>query len=611
MDPYNEDSSKEQEQRRTGSPASPEDLLHKTRNFIPDRKADRLPNSHSGKPRTVNAASTAGSASVGAAESGAAAAGGMAGNSVAAGAAGAAGTGAGSGAAAGAAAGSVAPGAGTAIGAAVGAMGGTAAGAVKKGRQKNDFYEAPQKAESKKTKKPFEHSGTKTTALDENFGIKIMTFSIALFLALALTLAVILDFFIGGIASPVMLMFKQITSHKDPGSQFLEDCGTAAPCYEDIVRCFRLKLQNAMKKAYTETCYKEVYQIAVEQEFDLDLTLASYNDTEIPYIFTGQGCNVNYAEIMYLISMSPEYRVIYTQFDYTTFCNLLNEDDFLRCLYDLDVTKAEKKIYVGESADAYYETVIYGEVHIDHYPLKKLYDFFNVDPYGKNEDIPSMTNQQAIGNLEYIARLYYEASDWGSSERTALSDYKKYTGTLNYDIQNIYEKDVQRYSAFSDREVYMDMPEYKQNSPAWGGLPYGSSTISKLGCCLTSMSMVCTYFTGENITPDVLSAYIRSFHHGELYRDLIAEHYGFRQYTDSSSFNIEAVMGELVNNRLVIAHIRGGALGTGKYGHFVVLNGFSTEKACYYVREPAGRLSDTVSMAQAAEVFDAFRSYGI
>lgn len=217
MDPYNEDSSKEQEQRRTGSPASPEDLLHKTRNFIPDRKADRLPNSHSGKPRTVNAASTAGSASVGAAESGAAAAGGMAGNSVAAGAAGAAGTGAGSGAAAGAAAGSVAPGAGTAIGAAVGAMGGTAAGAVKKGRQKNDFYEAPQKAESKKTKKPFEHSGTKTTALDENFGIKIMTFSIALFLALALTLAVILDFFISGIASPVMLMFKQITSHKEIG----------------------------------------------------------------------------------------------------------------------------------------------------------------------------------------------------------------------------------------------------------------------------------------------------------------------------------------------------------------------------------------------------------
>ena len=88
-------------------------------------------------------------------------------------------------------------------------------------------------------------------------------------------------------------------------------------------------------------------QSAVEQEFDLDLTLASYNDTEIPYIFTGQGCNVNYAEIMYLISMSPEYRVIYTQFDYTTFCNLLNEDDFLRCLYDLDVTKAEKRFMSG------------------------------------------------------------------------------------------------------------------------------------------------------------------------------------------------------------------------------------------------------------------------
>ena len=37
-----------------------------------------------------------------------------------------------------------------------------------------------------------------------------------------------------------------------------------------------LKASKCHEKAYTETCYKEVYQIAVEQEFDLDLTLASH-----------------------------------------------------------------------------------------------------------------------------------------------------------------------------------------------------------------------------------------------------------------------------------------------------------------------------------------------
>lgn len=640
MEPYSEESSKEQERGESYSPSLPEGLFHKTQNFTADKKYGSPPNSFN-KPQAINSAAAAGKTSAGsAAGSGTAAATGSVAGNVAGGTASAATTGAGSGAATGAAAGSIAPGAGTAVGAAIGAAGGTAAGAAKKGQHKNCINEVPPSSESKVRKKSFENSGTKTTTLDDSLAVKIVIFTTALLLALALTLVVILDFFIGGIASPVMLMFKKTASHKALGSQFIEDCGTAEPSYEEIVNCFCQKLQNAMEKAYIDTCYKEVYQIAVEQGYDLDLTLASYHNTEIPYFFNGEKCNVNYAEIMYLISMSPEYKVIYTQFDYLTFCDLLNQDEFLRCLYDLNIIKTEKKIftghlesgesgivhqdgtvvithpdlststYTGKAAEAYYKTVLYGEVYVNHYPLKKLYNFFNVDPYGKNETIPSMTNQQAIGNLEYMARLYYETADWGSSQRTPLSDYKKYTGILNYDVQNVYEKDVQRYSNFSGQEIYMDMPEYKQNASAWGSLPYASSTISKLGCCLTSMSMVCTYFTGESITPDILNTYIRSSHHGELYRDLIAAHYGFHQYTDSASFNTEAVKGELVNNRLIIAHIRGGALGTGKYGHFVVLNGFSSEKGCYYVKEPAGRLSDTVSMAQAAEVFDAYRSYG-
>lgn len=642
---YDEDSDEEhsQSQRQGGSNISGSDI----------QKAFRSMNDHIGKnnssgpnqPRegakpSVGAggsAASAGTSGVGSGAAGAGAAGSAAAGSgaVAGGAAAAGGTAA-AGAAGGAAAGSVVPGAGTLIGAAVGAAG----GAVKKATQTAAQQEAQKLAEEKVSKKVGEKTGKKETVADDNLGVKVAAIGCGVIFALLFFIIILLNYFIGGVAAPVMNMYKKVCSGKGVDAQFLEDCGTSTPSYEQIVACFDNRLKDAMITAYKETCYKEVYQIAIEQEYDLELTIESYNNTEIPYIFEGEECNVNFAEIMNIISMSPDFKTVYTEFDYQTFLDLLEDDEFRRCLYDLTVTRAEMKVftgylaegesgsvsqdgvvvithadgststYTGEAAKAYYEIIIYGEVSVGHYPLKKLYDYFGVDPYAKNEIIPSMTNQQALGNLEYISRLYYEDSNWGSSQRTNLQDYKRYTGELSYDVQNVYEKDINRYSKFSDQEVYYDMPEYKQGDPSWKNQRYGSNTIGKLGCCLTSMAMVCTYYTGDVITPDILNSYINTNYNGSLIRDKVADDFGFHQYTVAERFNVEAVMGELSNGRLVIAHIRPGACGTGQYGHFVVINGFNTTEAYFNVKEPASRLTDPVSMAQAAEVFDAYRSYG-
>lgn len=589
------------------------------------------------KPSNVanGAGHSAGSTAAGSA--GAGAGGAAAGSGAAAGGAAAtAGGTAATGAAGGAAAGSVVPGAGTLVGAAVGAAG----GAVKKAAQTTAQKEAERAVEERVSKKIGEKTGKKETVADDNLGMKVAAIACGIVIGIIFLLIFLLNYLIGNVAGPVLNVYKQVCSGRNISEKFLEDCGTSTPTYEQIVACYDNQIKNAMIKAYTDTCYKEVYQIAIEQEYDLELTIESYNNTEMPYVFEGETCNVNFAEIMNLISMSPEFKTVYTEFDYQTFLDLMEEDEFRRCLYDLTVTRAEKKVFTGhleegesgsvsqdgvviithkdgststitgEAAKAYYEIKIYGEVSVDHYPLKKLYDYFGVDPYAKNEIIPSMTNQQALGNLEYVSRLYYEESNWGSSQRTNLQDYRKYTGELTYDVQNVYEKDINRYSEFSDQEVYMEFPEYKQGDSKWKDMDYGSGTIGKLGCCLTSMSMVCTYYTGETITPDILNNYIYSKYDGSLIRDKIADDFGFHQYTVAERFNVEAVMGELSNGRLVIAHIRPGACGTGQYGHFVVLNGFNTQEAFFNVKEPARRLTDPVSMAQAAEVFDAYRSYG-
>ena len=126
------------------------------------------------------------------------------------------------------------------------------------------------------------------------------------------------------------------------------------------------------------------------------------------------------------------------------------------------------------------------------------------------------------------------------------------------------------------------------------------------------MAMVCDYYSDEHVDPHVLNMYIKATNKGLLSRPSVAKHYGFTEFAVSSNINIEKMMSELYNGRLIIAHIRPGAKGTGKDGHFVVLNGYllNESQSIFYVGEPASRLSDTVSMTEAVEIFDKWWSYG-
>lgn len=582
-----------------------------------------------GASGTSSGGTATGGAATGEVAAGGAAAGGSATGGAAAGGAAAGGAAAG-GAAAGAAAGSVVPIAGTAIGAAVGAVTGGAAKKGSKAAGDMSGVAAPVGAHAK------------SEVSEQNTFTKIVLSIFVVIFALVLIVCVIIYSVLSKVASPVFMLWEQLYTGYSESIEGLNSDSS----YEEIVAMFNNKLMTACEQAYKDTCYKEVYQIAVEQEYDLELTLESYNQTKFPYIMTGDKCNINYAEILNVISMSSDYVGIdYTKFNFSNFCTLLEDDEFKRCLYDLDVIRREINILndgvlgegetgsvdengtvtitssdgtvttiTGEAAKSYYTTKIYGEVHVDHYPLKKLYDYFKVDPYAVSPIIPSMTNHQSLGHLEYFSRHYYPNSYWGNEKRTELLDYKKLTGELNTEVMNIYEKDINDYSVFSDTEVFMDVQVFKQGGNYWSGEPYGQSrqSIAKIGCCLTSMAMVCNYFSDEYIDPHVLNTYITETNKGLLSRPSVARHYGFKQYNSSPDINIEEMMGELQNGRLLIIHLKAGAKGTGVNGHWVVLNGYvcNDTEAYFYVSEPARRLNNTVSMSEAVMIFDQYQSYG-
>lgn len=510
--------------------------------------------------------------------------------------------------------------------------------------------EASQEAVSgsaKKTTKAGEKTGSTTTSSDNSIVIKIVAIALGIVIGLVIVVLVILETILGVFAKPIMYTWKAITHVTGFVEEIASDIGKDKDeiTYQDIVGLYTTSIQGSLKSAYLETCYKEVYQIAIENDYNLDLTLDSYNNTEFPYILEGSDCNVNYSEILSLISLGEGYGSAYYDFDYNALKELLNSDEFKRCLYDLKVVPTEKNIikeeykgtcvlnddgsvtvknsdgstttYSGNDASDYIETVIYGEVTVSRYPLKKLYDYFEVDPYAQNKTITTMNNRTALTYMDHFSRYYYDSGElFGYEQASQLYDYEVYTGELTTQVENVFAKDVSKYSVITKDYVKLEVPLYKQGGgQPWSNRKYGSGTMAKLGCCVTSMAMVCDYYSSMPIDPGVLLTHIDKKYNGSLIRPSVSEDYGFKSYVSSPAFNTELAKGELVNNRLVIAHIRSGAKGTGRYGHYVVLTGFSCTPddengGYFFVNEPASRLDETISLQEAKEVFDSMWSYG-
>ena len=618
----------------------------------------------------ISQASAAGSGASGsiaagsAAGSGAAAAGGTAGASGAgasAAAAGAAtaGASAGGGAAAGAAAGSVVPGIGTAIGAAAGAAVGAGKQAAEKAKNAKEMNDAAD-AVSAKGKANGHGKEKKNGIADDNIAIKIVIGIIAALAALLMIVLILVTQMVASIAAPIMAVFKLFQSGVDI-VKGLEGRLDKSASYEDIQEVFISDLQDAIEKAYTDVCKDEVYQIAMEQEYDMELTMESYAESKFPYELDGENCNINYAEIFNVISLSEDWSVEedWKSFEYSEFQKLYEDKEFLRTLYTLKVDKAEKYVVnesmlgegescevhsdksvtithadgtttdiTGEAAEAYFDTIIYGEVTVSSYGLLELFDYFSIDPYSVSEILPNMTNWKAMEYQEYFTRCYQPDMFWGTEERTQLIPYERQTGEITMDAGDMYMKDILDSLVITEDYVYYEVALFKQADPKWGLRKYLDGTMKSQGCCVTSMAMVVNFFGDSSVDPGLLLDRMNEKYGGLLNRPALSEEYGFWHYLDDGNFaqhsDLTKITGALINKQLVIAHIKPNSSEhfSTKNGHWVVLHGFQRSGSSedipitsdgstglFFVNDP-NRNNEIMTFKEAVYLIDKIQSYG-
>ena len=445
-------------------------------------------NNNSGAAGGTSAGSGAagsGAAAGGSSAGGGAAAGGAGGGGAAAGGAGG-GAAAGGGAGGGAAAGGVAGGGTAVAGVATGGLAlipaAIAGGVVKAGQKINEAASNTQKNNQANTQNkskdgdknnnpsPIEtgdsDNSNSKSSINKAMHNPIVVVIIISFAVIIIVLGIALG--IAGlilqvVAAPFVLLYQCFTN--GTASEDLLNRVDKEPqeiTFEDVNYILLEDLEESIYDAVYDVCELEVAQIADEQGYDLDLTMESYKDARkmTPYIYKGDNCNINYAEILSLISIAEFQGISYEQFDYQKFSDILHDDEFQRCLYDLDVIRTEKVEwdkskfdeddtyslqsdgsisvsswdgdYVISSDDAsdYCTITVYGTVSINHYPLLKLFDFFKLDPYDDSDAFPSLENYDLLEEAVQKLILYKPTCFWGKEEISDIYGYKLLTGKL-------------------------------------------------------------------------------------------------------------------------------------------------------------------------------------
>lgn len=120
---------------------------------------------------------------------------------------------------------------------------------------------------------------------------------------------------------------------------------------------------------------------------------------------------------------------------------------------------------------------------------------------------------------------------------------------------------------------------FNQGEDPWGGMPYGTSTIGAAGCGPTSLAIVISTLTGQNVTPEMTCAY--SIQNGEYVSGVgtshsfptnAAHHWGLtceRVGKDRMDYIIKS----LKEGKMVVEICEAYTITGSGSGHFIVLTG--------------------------------------
>lgn len=235
------------------------------------------------------------------------------------------------------------------------------------------------------------------------------------------------------------------------------------PLYEGIEKNISI-LDKAFTKAY-EVAKIEVRNKIIEEGYDEVLTMESFENNGYPFQ------NINYAELISIISQSPDYNI--ENLKYKKFKALLNNTIYnqsLKYLYCMKVeTDYKERIYyydvkqnkielgegerVPEGAVAYTEKIKYGKVTLKHYDLKSVYEMIGLNPNEKNAHW-DVNNIDMLDEQEKYLRYFAKECYLGPQERTIWDrGYNRTSVSISEEEYEKYEEFIQHYEGDIDEAV--------------------------------------------------------------------------------------------------------------------------------------------------------------
>lgn len=197
----------------------------------------------------------------------------------------------------------------------------------------------------------------------------------------------------------------------------------------------------------------------------------------------------------------------------------------------------------------------------------------------KNEEEQETLNLSALDYFEKYNKKY-QKNNQTLSEFLSTVDNEQ---NLKF-YQQLYS--MYDYESFNNRS---DVPQYFQTTYTQ---PFATGTIRSSGCGITSLAMVASYLTGEEITPDMLTNGYRgdnpasAMHAGIKNLGLKLTTYegwgiACQELNEDGKTNLDAA---LESGKPVIARMNSSSLFTDA-GHFIVIAG-KTEDGKYIVNDP-------------------------
>lgn len=197
----------------------------------------------------------------------------------------------------------------------------------------------------------------------------------------------------------------------------------------------------------------------------------------------------------------------------------------------------------------------------------------------KNEEEQKTLNLSALDYFEKYNKKY-QKNNQTLSEFLSTVDNEQ---NLKF-YQQLYS--MYDYESFNNRS---DVPQYFQTTYTQ---PFATGTIRSSGCGITSLAMVASYLTGEEITPDMLTNGYRgdnpasAMHAGIKNLGLKLTTYegwgiACQELNEDGKTNLDAA---LEAGKPVIARMNSSSLFT-EGGHFIVIAG-KTEDGKYIVNDP-------------------------